>query len=42
MTGLLRGGGGGVKGVAIKEKISFFGTFFFQRSKISTAIKPGH
>ena len=31
--------GGGVKGRAIKEKITFFGTFFCQRSKISTAIK---
>ena len=28
-----------VKGRAIKEKITFFGTFFFQRSKISMAIK---
>ena len=31
--------GGGVKGRAIKEKITFFVTFFFQSSKISTAIK---
>ena len=30
--------GGGVKGRTIKEKITFFLTFFFQRSKISTAI----
>ena len=35
----MRGGRGGVKGRAIKEKITFFGTFFCQRSKISTAIK---
>ena len=32
-------GGVGVKGRAIKEKITFFGTCFFQRSKISMAIK---
>ena len=38
MAGPFRGGGG-VKGRTIKEKITFFGTFFFKRSKISTAIK---
>ena len=37
MAGPLRGGGG--KGRAIKETRIFLGTFFFQRSKISTAIK---
>ena len=33
MAGQLRGGRG------VKEKITFFGTFFFQRSTIPTAIK---
>ena len=37
MTGPLRGGGG-VQGRAIKEKITFLEPFF-QRTKISTAIK---
>ena len=39
MAGPLRGEWGGVKGQAIKEKITFFVIFFFQSSKISTAIK---
>ena len=38
MAGPLRGGGG-IKGQAIKEKNNFFWNFFFQRSKISTAIR---
>ena len=33
MAGPLRGGGGGVKGRAIKEKRTFL-TFFLQRSKL--------
>ena len=37
MAGPLRGRGR-VKGRTIKEKRTFFRTFFFQRSKISTAI----
>ena len=37
MAGPFRGGGG-IKGQAIKEKKTFFGTFF-QRSNIPTAIK---
>ena len=41
MAGPLRGGGEGVKGRAIKDKKNFFGTFFFQRSKVPTAIKRG-
>ena len=39
MAGPLKGGGGGVKGRAINEKRTFFGTFFFQSSNVSKAIK---
>ena len=39
MAGPLRGWGGGLKGRAIKDKKNFFWNLFFQRSKISTAIK---
>ena len=39
MAGPLWRGLGGVKGLAIKENIPFFGTFFFQRSNFPTAIK---